>query len=553
MDYNIQKLLQDAKDNLKQGNMAEVQNCIAQVLMDADEDADAYLEIGKLYIALGNYPIASVYVRKSFDIEKTFEKLELLANVNYKAEKYDLAAIEFEELIKHFQREEFYIYCMKAYEKLDYYEESIRIAKMYNYAYKNVDSYAELLIRYIVAGMEEDARVTGEEMKKLFPNNSTTFNMLGLLEECINNDYDTAKEYFKKSATSGKISAYYNLGVCCKQSEDFENATKYLNKLKSITEDVDNNYNYTLGTTYFSERKLRLGYKYYLKRRSSQKYKIAYKDILWDGKNYPDETIYIAAEQGFGDNIQFSRYIQFVAKKFKKVYFGVYKELLEILKPNIETESNIEVVSNEEPVKFNKFAMIMDLPYLLHKNFHNIPSKEAYIKANDRKVEMFKTNFFEENNKIKIGLSWRAKGMGLRDAVYRTIDAPYYYKPIMDLENAEYYSFQFGDIFDMCKKYPQIKDLSKHLKDFSDTAAALANIDILITVDTVLAHLAGAMGVKTYLLLCHAPDWRWFDNDKKTEWYPSVTIIKQHDRRTWEDVSEKLTEYIKNDLKKDKL
>ena len=120
----------------------------------------------------------------------------------------------------------------------------------------------------------------------------------------------------------------------------------------------------------------------------------------------------------------------------------------------------------------------------------------------------------------------------------------------MDLENAEYYSFQFGDIFDMCKKYPQIKDLSKHLKDFSDTAAALANIDILITVDTVLAHLAGAMGVKTYLLLCHAPDWRWFDNDKKTEWYPSVTIIKQHDRRTWEDVSEKLTEYIKNDLKK---
>jgi hypothetical protein len=58
------------------------------------------------------------------------------------------------------------------------------------------------------------------------------------------------------------------------------------------------------------------------------------------------------------------------------------------------------------------------------------------------------------------------------------------------------------------------------------------------------------MGVKTYLLLCHAPDWRWFDNDKKTEWYPSVTIIKQHDRRTWEDVSEKLTEYIKKDAEK---
>ena len=120
----------------------------------------------------------------------------------------------------------------------------------------------------------------------------------------------------------------------------------------------------------------------------------------------------------------------------------------------------------------------------------------------------------------------------------------------MDMEKTSYYSFQFGDIFDMCKKYPQIKDLTPNFKDFTQTAAALKNLDVLVTVDTALAHLAGALGVKTYLLLCHAPDWRWFDNDKKTEWYPSVTIIKQQDRKTWEDVAEQLDKYLKSEHKK---
>ena len=200
-------------------------------------------------------------------------------------------------------------------------------------------------------------------------------------------------------------------------------------------------------------------------------------------------------------------------------------------------------------MRYNKFVLLLDLPYLLHMNYYNIPAKEHYLVANKRKTEMFKKNFFN-NDKIKIGLNWRAKGMGLRDAVYRTIDAPYYFRNIMALPNVEYYSFQMGDIFHMCEKYPGIKDITPQINDFTDTAAALKNIDILITVDTALAHIAGALGIKTYLLLCFAPDWRWFDNDKKTEWYPSVTIIKQHDRRTWNDVEKILTRKIKNDVKK---
>ncbi len=514
------------------------------------DDAELLAEISKLYISMGKNRTALTYSHRAFDLEKNVDNLELLANVNFLCENYEDAAIEFEELLKYKDDERFIEYCCESYNKMDIKEEAIRIAKLGIEKFNTVNAYSRLSFLYITIGMEKEAIECCEEMKEKFANNSVTYNNLGFLYEAIYNDYEKAKEYFKKAAKLGLIEAYYNLGVCCKQSEDLKNAEKYLKKIISLNPDIKVDYNYTLGSVYMAQRKLALGYKYYQKRSSSNALKLRYKNKLWNGKDYPEEVLYVHSEQGFGDNIQFIRYIPIVAKKFKKVIYAVPVNLLELFQYSFSGEefSNIEIVSIEETVRCNKFALIMDLPYLLHANFHNIPSKEGYLKVSERSQELFKTNFFK-TDKIKIGLNWRAKGMGLRDAVYRTIDAPYYFKDFLDIPEVDYYSFQMGDIFGMCEKYPNIIDISKQINTFNDTAAALKNLDILITVDTALAHLAGALGVKTYLLLCHAPDWRWFDNDKKTEWYSSVTIIKQQDRKTWEDVAEKLNNYIRKDIK----
>ena len=310
-------------------------------------------------------------------------------------------------------------------------------------------------------------------------------------------------------------------------------------------------YNYTLGSVYLAQRKLALGYKYYGKRRIAQVMQRTRKKYIWDGKEYPDKILYISAEQGFGDNIQFIRYIPMLMNMFRKVIYGTRPELVELFKTSFPKEKypKFEIVSSDEMVRSNKFVLIMDLPHVLHKTFHNIPSEKRYLVSDKSKREKYKKDYFD-NDKIKIGLNWRAKGMGLRDAVFRTIDAPYYFRGFIDNPDAAFYSFQMGDIFSMLEKHKNITDLADTFKTFSDTAAALDNIDILITVDTALAHLAGALGVKTYLLLCHAPDWRWFDNTEKTEWYPSITIIKKADRRTWDDVAEKLNAYLKKDIEK---
>ena len=149
------------------------------------------------------------------------------------------------------------------------------------------------------------------------------------------------------------------------------------------------------------------------------------------------------------------------------------------------------------------------------------------------------------SNKLKIGLCWEAGSAGIRTMINRTMHINNF-EPIFNLKNIQTYSFQVQDSFDGCENFPQMINLAKDFKDFSDTAKALTSMDIMITVDTSVAHLAGALGVKTFLLLPYSSDWRWFENTKTTPWYNSVEIFKQPDPLDWQTPINEIVEKIKN-------
>ena len=109
------------------------------------------------------------------------------------------------------------------------------------------------------------------------------------------------------------------------------------------------------------------------------------------------------------------------------------------------------------------------------------------------------------------------------------------FEPLLNLENIQVYSFQKDDTLKGCEKYPQMINLAKDFNDFEDTAEALKAMDVVVIVDTSVAHLAGALGVKTYLLLPYATDWRQFNDKKTTPWYDSIEIFKQIDNISWEN------------------
>ena len=548
---NIQELLDLCNKCILCGKAEYAEFVISHILETWGKNPDVLSDLAKKYFIMRKKDKAIETVKKSFDIQKSIDTLKLMADMNYEYQNFEDSAIQYEELTKHIKEDYIYRRCITSYTNLELEEEAIRVAKKYMEEMPSAESYATLGHLYVQVGMVQESLDCCKKAEELYPNNANINNLKGFTYEAILNEYEEAKKYYLKAAKQGFKSGYYNLGVCCKQSEDFANAEKYLKKYISLGPDTDVDYNYTLGSVYMAQRKMKLGYKYYEKRLSVQPLIDMNRRKLWDGKDYPDKTLLVYSEQGLGDNIQFVRYIPIAAKKFKKVYFATRENLVTLFQESFPPEEypNIEVIKEGDSCRYNKFAMILDLPNIMHMTYHNVPAKQAYLRCNERTREIQKINYFQ-NDDLKIGLCWKAMGMGIRDAVYRTIDAPYYFKSLFDIPDIHFYSFQIGDIFGMLEKYPQITDLSQELTDFSQTAALLKNIDILITVDTALAHLAGALGIKTYLLLCKAPDWRWFDNNKKTEWYPSITIIRQKDRRSWEDVAAQLNEYIKKDAAK---
>ena len=179
---------------------------------------------------------------------------------------------------------------------------------------------------------------------------------------------------------------------------------------------------------------------------------------------------------------------------------------------------------------------ITDLAYILNMDFDNIPFSEGYLKS--PKADII-------NDKLKVGLCWEAGSAGIRTMINRTINIKCFIE-LLKMDNIQVYSFQVDDTLKGCEQFPQIVNLGKDFKDFSDTAEALMAMDVLVTVDTSVAHLAGALGVKTYLLLPYATDWRWFNDTKTTPWYKSVEIFKQTDNISWEEPINNVIEKLKH-------
>ena len=142
--------------------------------------------------------------------------------------------------------------------------------------------------------------------------------------------------------------------------------------------------------------------------------------------------------------------------------------------------------------------------------------------------------------------------MAMRDHIKRTINIDYFksmFEKFKDNNRIQFYAVQKEDIFDGVNKYPEMIDLSGVIDTFDDTAAIVKNLDLLITVDTSILHIAGAVGgVETIALLPYSSDWRWFDSTQNTDWYTSVRLIKQQGRQDWFIEVEKVIEILQEKL-----
>jgi hypothetical protein len=257
-----------------------------------------------------------------------------------------------------------------------------------------------------------------------------------------------------------------------------------------------------------------------------------FKQPRWDGSPFKGKTLLVYYEQGLGDTFMFVRYAPQIKALGGRVLFAVQPALADV----VATCSGVDgVVLHGKPLPpFDLYVRMLSLPWILQTDVVNIPAEIPYLDVPKRvpNRERIMGLLSTPEGRIRIGLVWAGSPTHKRDAE-RSIP-PEVLAPLAALRGVSWYSFQLEAKSN--PPLPGLISLDSSLRNFSDTAYALSGMHLVITVDTALAHLAGALGIPTLLLVAFFPDFRWMMGRDDSPWYPSMRIYRQLHFGDWESV-----------------
>ena len=259
----------------------------------------------------------------------------------------------------------------------------------------------------------------------------------------------------------------------------------------------------------------------------------------WDGSNIPGRTILLHAEQGFGDTIQFIRYAPLVAARGARVIVECQPELVKL----IGDMNGIErvVPAGETLADFDLHLPLLSLPRIFRTTLDTVPAAMPYLRADPTLASRWtKKLSLGRKKRFKVGLVW-AGGTSdpKRDCSLAMLGA------LVTAPDTVFVSLQKGDAAGQAVHPPAkmaLLDLGPALNDFADTAALISQLDLVISVDTAVAHLAGALGKPVWTLLRFAPDWRWLLGRDNSVWYPAMRLYRQHAPGDWSQALARLAQ-----------
>jgi tetratricopeptide (TPR) repeat protein len=270
----------------------------------------------------------------------------------------------------------------------------------------------------------------------------------------------------------------------------------------------------------------------------------------WEGESFTDKRLLIYSEQGLGDTLQFVRYLPTVKALGGTVILATYKPLLPLLKNCDGIDHLEELPANGCPSSSYDLCLpIMSLPVVFHTTLETIPAQIPYLDADPLKTKAWRHRFAHQA--FRVGIVWKGSPSHANDR-NRSCQLEQFL-PLMKMPGIQWYGLQKGpgaeEIHQIESPF-MIDILGEEFEDFGDTAAVIENLDLLISVDTAVVHLAGAMGKTVWTLLPYAPDWRWQRNRDDSPWYPSMRLYRQPARGDWASVFEQVEGDLRQLVKK---
>jgi hypothetical protein len=334
--------------------------------------------------------------------------------------------------------------------------------------------------------------------------------------------------------------SWNNLGKCLKELNRLDDSVAAYERALEISSDYPNA-RFGRGTSLLAAGRLEEGFKdYEWRRRLLAARKFGRPE--WTGNQIGGKTLFLYAEQGYGDALQMVRFIPLARERGARI-------VLEC-RPDLETLFNYsrsaeQVVPFGAPVPaFDYFLPLASLPHVLGVTRETISQQTPYLQAPPNR-----SLASARNGKLKVGLVWAGSPDHQQDAA-RSIRLEAL-MPVLQVPGTSFFSLQ-KPVPE--RDHPCLNGFSDRinsdlpLKDFLETASIINALDLVITVDTAVAHLAGALGKPVWVLLQHSPDWRWSLDSADTPWYPTMKLFRQSERNHWDkpiaSVAEALREFV---------
>ena len=288
--------------------------------------------------------------------------------------------------------------------------------------------------------------------------------------------------------------------------------------------------------------------------------------LQWKGESLDQKTILLIAEQGLGDTIQFVRYAGYLKEKYDcKIVVSCQKALIPLLQTY---EAIDELIDYKAPPAgydlftqmlekmgvrsvdrhFDCYVYLMDIPGILSASTNDFPSSIPYLSADANLIKQWK-NYLAAYSGVRIGLAWQGNPKHADDYLRRI--TLHDLLPLNQLSGVSLFSLQKGfgaeQVLSLRQQISIVEfpdEIDEKGGAFMDTAAILKNLDLLITTDTAIAHVAGALGVPVWLLLSQVPDWRWQLQGETTPWYPTMRLFRQTKLHDWHPVLKQIIQEL---------
>ncbi len=373
----------------------------------------------------------------------------------------------------------------------------------------------------------------------LLGNQGAVFCLLGRYEEALRSAQQQAAMLPPEQQPWNNLgNIYRNLGRVKESIGCFERALQFNG------DDADAHYN--LGLTLLVCGDYRNGFREYEWRPAMQN-GFPFHQPRWDGRPLNGKRILLCQEQGMGDVIQFVRYAPLVRDQGGQALLGVAPALERLLG---WMRGGFELARAPE-TPFDVFCPILSLPLLCGAGEEPIPPPAVFDIPQEFKEKWCR--LLIGSSRPKVGLVWAGSPSHQND-VNRSLGLEALL-PLLQRDEACFFSLQVGDARSAIQQQglaERIVDLSPHLTDYAETAAAISQLDLVITVDTSVAHLAGTLGVPTWMMIPFAPDWRWLLNRSDSPWYGSLRIFRQKKAGDWPGVVSKVVEALPDFVRKEK-